>query len=103
MKINLSPTRSDENQPTISKAGDTLTINGEAFDFSVIPDGATLPADGIESDWIVGDVTRTAGQLELTIKLPHGANAPEATRFPQPILNPADGAITLPVYDGETV
>lgn len=99
LKLNLSPVRSDESQPIVSVAGDILTINGEDFDFSVIPDGATLPADGIESDWIVGGVSRVDGEIELTVKLPHGANAPESTRFPAPIINPDDGAIMLPAYN----
>lgn len=99
MKISLSPVRSDESQPIILKSGDILTINGEAFDFTGVTEGATLPSDAIVSDWIIGSVSRTAGQLELTIKLPHGANAPESTRFPLPIINPADGLLELPVYE----
>lgn len=101
MKINLSPVRSDESQPSVTKSGDIITVNGEAFDFSDVTEGATLPADAIVSDWIVGDVTRLNGTLELTIKITHGANAPEATRFPSPILNPQDGEIALPLYDVE--
>ena len=97
MKITLSPLRA--NTPlTASRDGDTLTINGETFDFSPLEEGETLPADAIESGWITGDVTRTDGALHITLRLPHGANAPEETRFPEPIIDPPDGEIALPPH-----
>ena len=100
MHIILSPTRTDA--PLVaSRAGDTLTLNGETFDFSPLGEGETLPADAIESEWIVGDVARTDGVLHLTLRLPHGANAPEETRFPEPISDPPDGEIALPPYEIE--
>lgn len=95
MKINLSPQRRDDTL-TVSKQGDTLTINGTAYDFSVIPDGATLPKDATDCAWLASDVERIDGVLHLTLLMPHGANASEAARFPQPIINPADGALELP-------
>ena len=97
MKITLSPLRA--NTPlTASRAGDTLTLNGEAFDFSPLKEGETLPADAIDSPWITGDVTRTDGVLHITLRLPHGADAPEETRFPEPIIDPPDGEIALPMH-----
>jgi hypothetical protein len=95
MKINLSPQRRDDTL-TVSKQGDTLTINGTAYDFSVIPDGATLPKDATDCEWLASDVERIDGVLHLTLLLPHGVNASEAARFPQPIVNPADGTLELP-------
>ena len=97
MKITLSPTRRDETL-TASRAGDTLTLNGEEFDFGPLEECETLPADAIDSPWIVGDVTRTDGALHITLHLPHGANAPEETRFPEPIIDPPDGEIALPMH-----
>lgn len=95
MIITLSPQfRSDS--LTVSKQGDTLTINGHDYDFSVIPDGATLPADAIGCEYIVGNVERIAGALHLTLMLPNGPDASEAARFPAPINNPADGPLELP-------
>jgi hypothetical protein len=35
---------------------DTLTINGIAYDFSVIPDGATLPASAVGCEYITWNV-----------------------------------------------
>lgn len=94
MKINLSPQRRDDTL-TVSKQGDTLTINGTEYDFTDLPDGATLPADAVDSEFVIGTVERINGALELTLLLPHGANASEAARFPQPI-TPADGLLELP-------
>ena len=95
MKINLSPQRRDDTL-TVTKQGATLTINGTAYDFSQLPDGGTLPADAVDSEFVIGSVDRVNGELELTLLLPHGANASEAARFPQPIIDPADGEVELP-------
>jgi len=101
MQLTFSPMRREE-QLTLSRVGDVLTINGEAFDFSGVPAGATLPRDAIACDWIAGDVERDGtGALTVPLILPHGANAPEETRFPIPITVTADGAIALPPYDKE--
>ena len=95
MKINLSPQRRDDTL-TVTKQGDALTINGTAYDFSQLPDGGTLPADAVDSEFVIGFVDRVGGELELTLLLPHGADASEAARFPEPIIDPADGEVELP-------
>lgn len=100
MKINLCPIRRDDTL-TLSRSGDTLTINGEIFDFSAIPDGATLPRAAVDCDWLASDVERVNGVLTLTVILPHGPNAPEETRFPEPLTLTTDGPIALPAYDAE--
>ena len=96
MKINLSPIRSDR-ALEISKTGETLTINGIPYDFSQLPDGATLPREAIDCEWIVSDVNRVNGEIELTILLPHGANASHEARFPEPIIKNDDGQVVLPI------
>lgn len=95
MKISLSPSRRDDTL-TVVKAGDVLTINGASFDFTAVPDGATIPAGEIPCEWIIGPVERVAGRLHLTLILPHGANPSEAVAFPAPIDYPSDGALALP-------
>lgn len=100
MQIKLSPQRSDK-RLTLEKQNQTLIINGERFDFSQLPDGATLPNEAVQSDVIVSDVELIDGVLQLTVLLPHGANAPHETRFPEPIKVSEDGVITLPPYDEE--
>ena len=99
MKITLSPIRSKD-VLTLSKNGDGLTINGETFDFSGIPEGATLPCEAIASDWIAGDVERDSeGTLTVPLLLPHGADAPPETLFPAPLSAIENGPITLPTYE----
>jgi hypothetical protein len=99
MKITLSPQRRDDGPISITKQGDVLTIAGTAYDLSQLPDGGTLPQDAVDCPWLAGDINRIDNELELTLLLPHGANAPEQTRFPEPIIDPADGTIELPPYD----
>ncbi|WQN26140.1 hypothetical protein ULE26_12830 [Stutzerimonas stutzeri] len=95
MHITLSPVRLDE-PLAASRVGDVLTLNGEAFDFGPLPEGATLPADAIVSDWLVGDVSRIDGALHLTLRLPHGPNPSRAVAFPEPVTVTEDGPIALP-------
>lgn len=95
MKITLNPQRRDDTL-SVSKAGDTLTINGTSYDFSVIPEGATLPASATDCQFLTGSVERVAGDLRLTLILPTGVNATAAANYPAPIINPADGMMELP-------
>ena len=96
MLINLSPIR-DDRVLNITKQGETLAINGVPFDFSQLPDGATLPREAIDCEFIVSDVNRVNGEIELTILLPHGANASHEARFPSPIIKNDDGQVVLPI------
>ena len=98
MHIKLSPMRHDT-PLSLERAGDVLTINGTAFDFSPLEDGATLPREAVDCEWLASDVERIDGALNLTLRLPHGPNAPHETRFPAPIIDPPDGPVALPVYD----
>ena len=97
MHITLTPQRRDD-RLTLSRTGDILTINREDFDFSGVPEGATLPRQAVACDWLASDVERIGGVLHLMLILPHGAPAPQETLFPEPIIDPADGRITLPAY-----
>ncbi|WP_313329564.1 hypothetical protein [Comamonas sp.] len=95
MQINLSP----QIRPgglEVLKAGDTLTINGQLFDFTPVAEGGILPAAAVDCEFVIGDVRRQGGELELTLLLPIAWDAPESCAFPQPILNPADGRVPLP-------
>ena len=100
MHITLSPVRRDE-ALVLERQGDTLILNGETFDFSPLPDGATLPDSAIDSEWFVGPVSRSGGKLHVTLALPHGRSAPEETLFPAPIIDPPNGPITLPAHSVE--
>ena len=95
MNITLIPQRRDDSL-VVSKQGDTLTINGTAFDFSVIPEGATLPASAVDCALITGNIERIAGVLHLSLILPLGLQTSQAASFPVPIINPPDGVLDLP-------
>jgi hypothetical protein len=100
MKITFSPIRGDT-PLELSRSGDTLTINGEVFDFSPLPEGATLPPEVIAGDGFAGPVERIGGVLHVALRLPHGANAPQETLFPVPITLTGDGPVALPPYEME--
>lgn len=95
MQIKLSPVRLDE-KLEVTVVGDVITLNGQDFDFSQLPEGATLPAEAIGSEWFVGPVERIAGELHLTLLLPHGPNPSQAVAFPEPLTVTKDGVIELP-------
>ena len=95
MHITLTPQRSDD-RLEVSKAGDILTINGQQFDFTSLPDGAIIPAGDVPSPWVFEAVKRIGGVLHLTLILPHGPNPSLPVAFPAPLVNPPDGALTLP-------
>lgn len=95
MKIYLSPIRRDDSL-TVIKSGEALIINGEGFDFTILPEGATIPLGKVPCEWIAGPIERIEGQLHVTLLLPHGPNPTEAAAFPSAIINPPDGPLGLP-------
>lgn len=101
MNLTFSPIRRDD-RLTLSRMGDVLIINGQAFDFTDIPEGASLPREAITSGWIAGDVSRENGELTIPLILPHGAQARAETLFPDPITLTKDGPVSLPPYCVET-
>lgn len=96
MKINLSPVRMDE-QLVASVIDDVLTVNGTAYDFGPLAEGGTLPREAVGCPLLASDVTREGGHITLTLILPHGSDAPEAARFPQPITVTQSGPVPLPI------
>lgn len=81
MIINLSPQRRDDGI-TASVSGDVLTVNGVPYDFGPLVEGATLTADAVDCDFIVGTVTRTAGEVVVTMILPHKEGPSHGVAFP---------------------
>lgn len=100
MIINLSPAspRPGKETLTVVRQGDALICNGQEFDFSALPDGATLPHTAMQSDFFDRDVERVDGDLIISLRIPCGPNAPAETRFPQSIIDPPDGPLELPPY-----
>ena len=95
MILIFCPQRSDDTL-TVSANGDELTLNGVQFDFSQLPDGATLPRSAIDCPWISGDVKRVDGELHIPLRLPHVPGASEAVCFPQPLQINQNGPVELP-------
>ena len=95
MKIKLNPQRRDGDL-SITKQGETLTINGAPFDFSARPEGATMPASAVDCEYVTGDVERINGVLHISLILPHGPNPSQAVAFTAPIINPPDGVLEFP-------
>lgn len=102
MHINLTPQR--RSAPlTLARTGDVLTMNGEEFDFSALADGEALPAEATGSNLFAAGtiIERISGELYLSLVLPIGAKAPEASRQMQTITVTEDGPVTLPDYNQE--
>lgn len=95
MIIKLSPVRSDL-VLALTKAGETLVVNGVSLDLARLADGSTLPLGAVSSSFIGAPIERVDGNLVVTLVLPHSADAPESARFPVDIYNPVDGPVHLP-------
>jgi len=95
MIIKLSPVR-DDKVLSVVVVGDAITINGEKFDFTQLPEGATLPATAVDSIYITERVERIDGDIVLTLLLPYAATSAHI-ETPPPMHVTEDGAVTLPV------
>ena len=100
--IDFSPIRQDL-PISISVKGvcNIVSINGEDFDFSLLPINSYLPVSAIASNWFCKDVERQGdGTLLISLLLPHGVDAPIETKFPVPILIESDQDVALPLFGG---
>ncbi|MCF5550303.1 hypothetical protein L6218_05990 [Pseudomonas syringae pv. syringae] len=95
MIIKLSPQRRDDTLEVI-KAGNTLTVNGELFDFSRMVDGDTLPFSAVTSQWFIGNFDMVGDELTLTLVLPNPANYSPEQAFPIDLVSVPDGLVALP-------
>lgn len=96
IKIVFSPQRSDT-RLNIYKNGDVLTLNGDALDFSDLPDGGEYPPEAIDNPFVIGGVSRMNGIIRLTIILPYSnPTPPEYVSFPEAVVLDYDGEIHLP-------
>lgn len=98
MIIHFNPCRMDK-EISLTVDGDVLSITVgnavETLDFSPLLDGAELPASATGSEWIQGLVKRIGSELHVSVLLPHGPDASESARFPQPV-TVANGDVELP-------
>lgn len=105
MKILLSPSRMDEALHA-EVIGDTIKLNQEVLDFSLLTTGGVLPREAVNNPWVASDIRRIDGEIHLTLILPHGDNAPRETRFPSSFNVPMtvmNGPVPLPPYDSPPV
>lgn len=70
MKITFTPQRRDGHL-RVSVSGDTLTINGTAYDLSGVPEGGRLPGSAVLPGVIFGDIQRIGGVLQVALSLPY--------------------------------
>jgi hypothetical protein len=98
MKINLSPFAPlpGQQQLVVSKSAEIISIDGKDFDLSAVAESENVPAAQFDSPYIIGDVSRSSGDLELTLYIPVLSTASHAARFPDPIIDPPDGPIQFP-------
>lgn len=102
MQISLCPRR--HSAPlSLTITGDTLSFDGTELDLSGIPDGASLPRDAVDCEWFASGIERIDGVLHFALFLPHGPDAPEATRFPVGITIIKDGPVPLPPFNSPEV
>ncbi|WP_443698257.1 hypothetical protein [Pseudomonas sp.] len=97
MIIKLSPQSLPGNDElSVAKAGSILTVNGEAFDFSPMSTGSTLPRGAIRSQWFDDDVENIDGELVVTLLLPLPSNYSPEQAFPIDLVNVPDGPVVFP-------
>jgi len=96
MKITLIPAVAADGvgAMSMSVSGDTLTINGTAFDLSGVSEGDTLPAEAVAHDHVVHEVTRVSGEINLSVVLPCSHEA--MASLSQSVVTTASGAVSLP-------
>ena len=103
MKLNLSPQRSDT-EVTYELSGETLTVNGNAIDLS--GDWSKLEPDTEDESLeptgylLSGERDPATGEVTLTVRAPHAANAPESETFPEPITLNDGESVTFPRTGG---
>lgn len=97
MHLILSPQKGLPGQPEtmVSVAGDTITVDGTAYDLSAIPDGGEATPGGDDHPF-ASSITRENGVIHATVRVVLGSDA--ATDQPT---DPAHW--TIPNADGPVI
>lgn len=91
LTIIFAPVRRD-GRLTLERQGNTLIAGGESFDLAALAsDAGEAPGEGL-----VQAARLLETGLEVVVLLPHGADAPEEVRFPEPVVVETDGKIAVP-------
>jgi len=98
MNITLSPIRGLPGQPgtVLSVSGDTLDVDGTAFDLSPVPEGGQATPEGDHP--FIGPITRVDGEIACTVRVILGDDAAlDQPRDPAHwIVAVASGAVEIP-------
>jgi len=98
MKLTLSPIRGLPGLPgtVLSVSGDTLNVDGSAFDLSPVPEGGQATPEGDHP--FIGPITRVDGEIACTVRVILGDDA--ALNQPRDpahwIVAVASGAVEIP-------
>lgn len=99
MKITLFPALSGEPLKA-AVSGDSITINGEKIDFSVVPNDYRLPAHAVDNSWMVHGtyIERIDGEIHMSIRFPIEWDSPESVRCPMSpmVLSVKKGTVKFP-------
>lgn len=71
MQIDYTPQRTDDTV-SVSYNGDVLQVNGVDYDFSSLGEGEYLPCEEVGCPYLVSDVRRLDGSIQLTLIQPVG-------------------------------
>lgn len=101
MHLTLSPIRGLPGQPetTLAVAGNVLTLDGEAYDLSAVPEGGRFDPDPGDHPFI-GSITRAGGTLRATLRVVLGDDAaPHQPTDPAHwIIAEAAGPVAIPAW-----
>lgn len=102
MKLTLTPQHGLPGQPemTITVTGDTITVDGVAYDLSPVPEGGEATPQGDHP--FVGPIRRIGGMIHATVvvRLADDA-APDQPVDPAHWTVAADGPVTIPAIRRE--
>lgn len=104
MIITISPTGAVPGHPEthLFVAGDTITVDGIAYDLSAVPEGGqAMPGGG---NPFIGVITRIGGEIICTINCIYDAATADPIQ-PAPgahwVVDVSDGPVTLPIIRQE--
>ena len=99
MHLTISPMRAlpGQEETTILVQGDTITVDGTAFDLSAVPEGGEATPEGVHP--FVGTITRQSGLIHATVRIRLDGTA-EREQPSDPAhwsLEPVEGPVELPI------
>lgn len=105
MILELQPIAALPGQPAsvIAVAGDTITVDGVAYDLSPVQDGDVARPGGDHP--FVGDITRTGGRIRCALLCRYDARAAAPDQPADPAhwrVEAADGPVALPLIPRDT-